>query len=280
MTVDSDPANGDDKPRAPLVEFWNRHIGFGLFAGLLTVVGGFAARDAWPQVCDVGWGMTLVDVLPALAAGMVVDLAQRDSEAIGRRDRPPLMADLGVTLLWLLLVTGAINPGVAAVSRTQLLYLVGAWAAGLLVGVMPLSPLARAFVDLEVRGTRPFRAIIRWTASVDSPNVRFALRLLLQTVVASTLLALALAAFVIVVICILLFLLITFLTASKPGGTGARSRYTTYVHDVENTIVERVRGHRRHRTSETVRLQGHSWVIQQRQVDEDGDPVYVVEGPQ
>jgi hypothetical protein len=157
-----------------------------------------------------------------MVGGTIGGFSNTNCFANGRRDLKRNLLDAVMISVWaanLLLVFNLVSPSFSIEALAQLL---GAFAGGSVVGGAIGEPIVGLVGKLQIKGRRPFAWVNSVTESIDNANARFVMRVLIQTVVAGILVALAFIAFMVVLV--ILIIAVAFIVLGKVlGGAGSGS---------------------------------------------------------
>lgn len=163
-----------------------------------------------------------------LVAGAIGGFSNTIAGEDGRRDLKRNISDGGMIVLWSANALLAANLITRVAPAPAMLRWLAALAGGVAVGALVGEPLLARLVRVRVRGRQPLLWVNEITARIAHPDVRFVVRVAVQTIVVGALLALAFVAAIIVLVLVALAviaLVIAMLTGEGGGGRVSRARH-------------------------------------------------------
>jgi hypothetical protein len=182
-------------------------------------------------------GLGLVGII----AGAIAGFSNTENDEDARRDLKRNAIDGLITVLWASNLILAVNLALALMPWPNSVIRLVAFAGGTLLGAVVGEPLLAAVATVSVKGRRPLLWVNAVTAHIRHPDVRFVVRVAVQSIVVGSLVALAVLT--VIVIIALLVISIAFLVLAKVlgDGSGARSSPTHHDHAYEEDLAERER---------------------------------------
>jgi hypothetical protein len=136
-----------------------------------------------------------------------------------RRDRQRNAVDGLVIVLWVSVLLLALNLGLRFAVSPRVFTLIGAFAAGTMIGALIGEALLGAFVGISIKGRRPLLWVNAVTARIDHPDVRFVVRVVVQTITVGLLVTLAVVTAIAIIA--LVALALAFLIMGKAMGAAS-----------------------------------------------------------